>query len=105
MEDKEAQALREEIGQVATRLDNVEGYFNNFDITLSNHMSDYKKTQEKIEAEQVKTRDAVTAMGLTVAKLQGSEGIAIFMVKWVVVPLIALLAGLVGIKVAWPGIL
>jgi len=45
----ELDELKEEIGQLATRMGNVEGYFNNFDVTLNNHMTDYKHKQESID--------------------------------------------------------
>jgi len=38
---EELQHLQEEIAQISSRLDNVEGYFSNFDITLNNHMTEY----------------------------------------------------------------
>lgn len=97
--------VKEEIGQLNTSIANISGCLDHFDTTLNNHMNDYKKAQDEIKSEQTKIRDTVNAMAVTVAKLQGSEGLAIFLVKWVVVPLIALLAGLVGIKVIWPGVL
>lgn len=46
MNRQDVQAIKEEVGQLATRLDNIEGYFQNFDITLNNHMGDYKTEQE-----------------------------------------------------------
>ena len=103
MDEKELQGLKNEIAQVATSVADISGCLDNFDTTLNNHMNDYKRVQEKLEAEQTKIRDAVTAMGLVVAKIQGSEGLAIILIKWVIVPLIAILAGLIGIKVIWPG--
>lgn len=45
----EFQELKDEIAQLGTRMDNVEGYFNNFDITLTNHMEDYKRVQDSID--------------------------------------------------------
>ena len=96
MNKTEMKELKEETAHLDIRLGNIEGYFQNFDTTLNNHMNDYKDEQGRI-------RDKVDALALEVAKLQGSEGIAIVLVKWVVVPLIALLAGLVGVKVIWPG--
>lgn len=46
---EELQELKEEIAQLATRMGNVEGYFNNFDVTLTNHMTDYKQQQTEIQ--------------------------------------------------------
>ncbi len=97
--------VKEEIAQVQISIADISGCLDHFDTTLNNHMNDYKKAQEEIRQEQTKIRDTVNNMALVVAKLQGSEGLAIFLVKWVVVPLIALLAGLIGIKVIWPGAL
>ncbi len=37
----ELQELKEEVAQTNMRLDGVEGYFDNFDTTLNNHMNDY----------------------------------------------------------------
>lgn len=105
MDEKELQAIKDETGQLAVRLDNIEGYFANFDTTLTNHMTDYAKAQGAIREEQQKIHEKVDIIDVAVAKLQGSEGLAVFMVKWVVVPLIGLLAGLVGIKVLFPGAL
>ncbi len=103
MDDKELQGLKDEIAQVATSVADISGCLDNFDTTLNNHMNDYKRVQEKLEAEQTKIRDAVTAMGLAVAKIQGSEGLAITLIKWVIVPLIVILAGLIGVKLMLPG--
>ena len=98
MNKQDVQAIKEEVGQLRTRLDNIEGYFQNFDTTLNNHMNDYKEEQRKI-------REKVNDLAVIVAGIQGSEGLARFLIKWVVVPLIGLLAGLVGVKAIWPGIL
>lgn len=98
-------SLKEEIGQLNVSIADISGCLDNFDTTLNNHMTDYKRAQDEIRTEQSKIRDTVNDMAVKVAKLQGSEGLAIFLVKWVVVPLIALLAGLVGVKVIWPGAL
>lgn len=46
---KELQEIKDEIASLGTRMDNVEGYFNNFDITLTNHMTDYALKQTKID--------------------------------------------------------
>lgn len=105
MTDEDMRTVKEELGKLATRLDNVEGYFGNFDITLNNHMNDYKRQQREICAEQVKLRDMVTDMAIKVARIQGSEELAVTLIKWVIVPLIVLLAGLVGIKTLFPGAL
>lgn len=42
----ELQEIKEEIARLGTRLDNVEGYFDNFNTTLTNHMTDYKREQK-----------------------------------------------------------
>lgn len=39
----ELQEIKNEIGGISARLENVEGYFNNFDTTLNNHMVDYDR--------------------------------------------------------------
>lgn len=41
------QEIKDEIARNGTRLDNVEGYFSNFDTTLSNHMTSY---DQKLDA-------------------------------------------------------
>jgi len=99
----DVQSIKEEVAQLATRLDNIEGYFQNFDATLNNHMNDYKKTQDEIREEQGKLRELINDLAVKVATLQGSEKLATFLIKWVVVPLIGLLAGIIGVKVVWPG--
>lgn len=43
------QEIKEEIAGLGTRMGNVEGYFNNFDVTLTNHMTDYKITQQSMD--------------------------------------------------------
>lgn len=45
----ELQDIKEEIGQISIRLGNVEGYFDNFNTTLENHMTDYKAKQEEVD--------------------------------------------------------
>lgn len=45
---EELQEIKEEMAQLGARMDNVEGYFDNFNTTLTNHMEDYKKRQEDI---------------------------------------------------------
>lgn len=45
----EFQELKEEIGGLAARMGNVEGYFDNFNTTLENHMEDYKAKQDSID--------------------------------------------------------
>lgn len=45
----ELQELKNEIAGLATRMDNVEGYFDNFNATLENHMTDYRARQESID--------------------------------------------------------
>ncbi len=103
MEDKDLLALKEEMAALATSVADISGCLGNFDTTLNNHMNDYKAAQGLIAAEQVKIRDLVTAMGLAVAKIQGSEGLAIILIKYVVLPLIVVLAGLIGVKLLLPG--
>ena len=103
MDDKELQDVKEEIGQLNVSIANISGCLDNFDTTLNNHMTDYKKAQDILQAEQTKIRDAVTAMALTVAKIQGSEGLAITLIKWVIVPLIVILGALIGVKLLTPG--
>lgn len=41
----EIDEIKQEMAQLKTQMDNVEGYFDNFDMTLSNHMNDYKREQ------------------------------------------------------------
>jgi t-SNARE complex subunit (syntaxin) len=103
MDDKDVQAMKEEMAQLSTSVANISGCLDNFDTTLNNHMTDYKKAQDEMRSEQTKIRDAVTALGLVVAKIQGSEGLAIILIKWVIVPLIVILAGLIGVKLIMPG--
>lgn len=43
MEPEELTRLKEELGLINVRLDGVEGHFDSFDRTLSNHMNDYDK--------------------------------------------------------------
>lgn len=109
MDDKELQAMKDELGSISTRLDNVEGYFQNFDTTLNNHMNDYARVQGEIQekqttlnTEQYKIKDAMNVIGLNVAKLQGSEGLAVNLIK-VITLCIILLGALVGIKMVFPG--
>lgn len=45
----ELQEIKEELAQLATRMDNIEGYFSTFDTTLTNHMNDYKVKQDSID--------------------------------------------------------
>lgn len=45
----ELQEIKEEIAQIVTRLGNVEGYFDNFNTTLENHMTDYKEKQRETD--------------------------------------------------------
>lgn len=47
----ELDEIKMETAGIAIRLDNVEGYFNNFDTTLNNHMTDYAKRQEDMRKE------------------------------------------------------
>ncbi len=101
MDDKE---LKDEMGQLATRLDNVEGYFCNFDTTLNNHMTEYKETQKAIRDEQRTLMKTAADLAIAVATLQGSEGLAIFIIKWVVTPLIGVLAALIGVKLLLPNL-
>jgi len=96
--------LKEELGRITSRLDNVEGYFSNFDATLNNHMRDYLQTQTEIKDEQKTIREKVEAITVSVAKLQSSEGLAVILIKWVIAPLIILLGALVGIKLLVPGL-
>ena len=35
--------LKQEMAQILTRIENTEGYFDNFDTTLNNHMTDYNR--------------------------------------------------------------
>ena len=49
MNRQDVQGIKEEVAQLATRLDNIEGYFQNFDATLNNHMNDYK-TEQRAQA-------------------------------------------------------
>jgi hypothetical protein len=37
------------------------------------------------------------------ALLQGSQSTVKLLLQWVVVPLLVILGGLVGVKIAWPG--
>ena len=46
MNRQDVQGIKEEVARLATRLDNIEGYFQHFDTTLNNHMNDYKTEQE-----------------------------------------------------------
>lgn len=41
MKDEDVQQILNELADVRTRLENTEGYFGNFDITLNNHMKNY----------------------------------------------------------------
>lgn len=95
--------VKEEIGQVQISIADISGCLDHFDTTLNNHMNDYKKAQDEIRQEQTKIRDTVNAMAIAVAKIQGSEGLAITLIKWVIVPLVIILAGLIGIKLVMPG--
>ena len=97
--------LLEEFAQISLRLDNVEGYFSNFDITLNNHMTDYKKAQDRLCAdqdrlceEQASLKTGLSEAAKLIAKLQGSEGVMLIVVRWIIFPLIVVLAGLIGIK-------
>ena len=102
MDDKELQGLKDELARVSISMADISGCLTNFDTTLNNHMTDYKRVQTKLEEEQTKIRDTVNAMALTVAKIQGSEGLAITLIKYVIVPLIVILAGLIGLKLLIP---
>lgn len=42
MSKKDIRDIKDEIAGFGTRLENVEGFFNNFETTLNNHMTDYK---------------------------------------------------------------
>ena len=90
------QELKEELAQLAVRLGNVEGYFENFDTTLHNHMGDYAKRQEAIA-------EKVEKLGLVLAAMQGRYELAVTLIRWVIFPMLVILAGLVGIKLIWPG--
>ena len=46
---EELQELKDEIAGLGTRMGNVEGYFDNFNTTLENHMNDYKTKQDAID--------------------------------------------------------
>lgn len=50
---EELQEIKDEIGRVSTRLDNVEGYFDNFDVTLGNHMKSYDRKLEALRSKFV----------------------------------------------------
>jgi len=39
----ELDEVKLETANIVTRLENVEGYFSNFDTTLNNHMTDYDR--------------------------------------------------------------
>lgn len=103
MENHELTELKTEIAQVTNRLDNVEGYFCNFDTTLNNHMNDYKAVQDDIRTEQKSIRKDMQEIALSVAKLQGAEGLLPLVIKWIVFPLIVILGGLAGVTVFLPG--
>lgn len=47
MNKQDVNCIKEEVASLSTRLDNIEGYFQNFDMTLNNHMNDYKREQEE----------------------------------------------------------
>lgn len=49
MEDEQYRELKEELGRQAGRLDNVEGYFDNFNTTLNNHMNSYDENQRTLQ--------------------------------------------------------
>ncbi len=45
----------------------------------------------------------VDELGKTLAKLCGSQGTVEMLLKWVIVPLLVILGGLIGIKLVLPG--
>jgi hypothetical protein len=88
--------LKEELGQLGMRLDNVEGHFENFDTTLNNHMNDYGSRQDQLV-------EKVAKMAEKLAEMKGREDLAGTLIRWVIFPLIVILAGLIGIRLIWPG--
>lgn len=105
MSDEQLREIKEETAQLVTRLDNVEGYFDNFGTTLNNHMIEYAERQKEISTKQEKLSADLHQLALEVAKIQGSEGIAIILIKFVILPLIFILAGLIGLKLFLPALM
>ena len=64
---------------------------------METEIIDAKERIAKLEA-------CTTAMAATLSKIEGSVGTTEMLVKWVILPLIVILGGLVGIKIALPGV-
>ncbi|MBU2249833.1 MAG: hemolysin XhlA family protein [Gammaproteobacteria bacterium] len=62
MNKQDVQGIKEEVAQLSTRLDNIEGYFQNFDTTLNNHMNDYKREQESQAGRLVDVEKSMRSM-------------------------------------------
>ncbi len=60
---------------------------------------------EIIDAKEriAKLEVCVTGLAATLAKIEGSVGTTEMLVKWVILPLIIIVGGLVGVKLALPG--
>lgn len=59
-------------------------------------------TDENQEARLCKIEESVVKLTFDVAKIIGSTGTVEMILKWVVLPLLIILGGLVGVKIAIP---
>ena len=56
----ELQEIKEEMAQLATRMENMEGHFQDFDTTLNNHMTDYARKQSAMGREMADMKSKAT---------------------------------------------
>lgn len=57
---------------------------------------------EELRKDLARLEEKVDGIAEKVALLEGQHNIAELLVKWVIMPLVVLLGGLVGIKLVWP---
>ena len=89
MNDKDIQVIKEELAGIRTRLENVEGYFQNFDTTLNNHMNDYKAKLKDTQAAIAGLRGKLSwafwvLFGLFVMALGGLIGMSVVLIQYLI---------------------
>ena len=72
--------IKVEIAGIITRLENIEGHFDNFDTTLNNHMTDYDRKLSSLR--QMFGWAFWVLFGLFIAAFSGLIGIAVALVQY-----------------------
>ncbi len=82
MKNPALQAIKDELALIMTRIENTEGYFDNFDTTLNNHMNDYNKKLDDLH--RWFSWAFWILFTLTLAAIAGTLSLAAILVQWAV---------------------